>query len=296
MGTITSINEFSGKLGNMVGFKKKDGTYGVRKHQRKPNNPRTTAQMAVRVSIANMVAFWKAMVAVSRPNFENKPAGDSDYNVFFQTNYGNNPVYLTKQDVRAGTCVAAPYMITRGTLPTIALTAVSGGKMKSDIALDDFTITTETTVGELAQAICGGAPERFKEGDMLSVIYVEQTEVSDPDNNVYIPRVVVKALRIPMDTSDQRLVADLENGDLVGVTDGYLSSKSTVNGGFTMVHSRLVEGKTAVSTQWFTVNNNILSLYTGSAARQKAMGSYGLGKALFFRPIVTVAEALPPEP
>ena len=57
----------------------------------------------------------------------------------------------------------------------------------SDITLDDFTITEDTRMGESAQAICNCNPERFKAGNMLSVIYVEQTEVSDPEDNVYIP-------------------------------------------------------------------------------------------------------------
>lgn len=283
MGTINSVTEFTGKFGNMVGYKKKDGTYGIRKYQRKPHNPKSSYQMAVRTSIANIVAFWKAMMATAHPNFTNKPTSQSDYNAFFQANYGVNTVYLTKEDVRKGVCIAAPYLITRGSLPTIGYIAVSGGKMKSDIALADLAITGETTVRDIAGAIIDSNNDRFAEGDMLTVIYAKQVSEMVGGDEIY--HVNVSALRIPIDLTDDTLLADLPNGDIIGVTDGYLSSKGAVNGGFAIVHSRLVDGKVEVSTQTFNVNNNLLAIFTGNSAKQAAMLSYGVGKDPFYRPI-----------
>lgn len=292
MATITSINEFTGKLGNMVGFKKKDGTYGIRAYQRKPHNPRTTPQMTVRVSIANLVAFWRALLNAAHPNFTNKEQQESDYNAFVQANYGINPVFLKKSDVRAGACLASAYQISRGSLPTIGITAVSGGKMKSDIALDDLSIGAETKVSDLAKAIVQSNGNRFQEFDMLTIFYAQQ--LTEGDQN--IPHVSVKALRIPLDFTDNTLVSDLENGDIIGVTDGFLSSKSTVNGGFTIVHTRLVDGQTEVSSQTISVNNNLLALYTGTSAMQAAILSYGGARDPFLRPFTNASVDLPVEP
>ena len=78
-----------------------------------------------------------------------------------------------------------------------------------------------------------------------------------------------------LDKNDNTKLFDIANDALFSSTDGYLSSKSAVNGGIVWIHSRSENGKTKVSPQQMMVNNNLLETYTTSEACEAAIESYG---------------------
>lgn len=280
MGKITSLIEFKGAVGNLVGYKGKDGRNVIRKRTWDVRNAKSVLQMRRRVQWANLVNVWKAIAPYMEPSFENKTAGQSDYNAYVQANVDNGTcVYLTKQDSRQGVTVVAPYILCRGTLPEIPLNLVSGGKMKSDIAVGDLTLNAETTRGNLSKAILDNN-SGYQNGDQLAYVVVQQIAVGTEG----IPRVEVKAGRFIIDQNATDDIFDTISINDLGTTDGYLASKASVNGGMVFIHSRKVEGKTLVSNAQLTVNNNLLSSYTSGTAQANAMQSYGVKDENYLTP------------
>lgn len=277
MGKITSLIEFNGAVGNVVGYKGRDGRNVIRFKVHNPRNPQTTLQMRRRVSWANLVNLWAAITPYMHPSFNHKPAGQTDFNAFMSENVGISPVFLTKKQAHQQECVVSPIMVTNGELPTIGTSLVSGGKMKSTIVLGDLTIGAETTIANFSMAIIDNNPD-FAEGDQITGLLVQQISVGTEG----LPKANVIAQRVVLNTTDTRVLADVleaESGSadaMFSNADGYLASKASVNGGACWIHSRMVNGETIVSTQNLSVNNNILSSYSSAAAQVAAMQSYGV--------------------
>lgn len=295
MGKITSLIEFKGAVGNLVGYKGKDGRNVIRKRTWDVKNAKSVLQMRRRVQWANLVNVWKAIAPYMEPSFENKTAGQSDYNAYVQANVDNGTcVYLTKQDSRQGVTVVAPYILCRGTLPEIPLSLVSGGKMKSNIAVGNQTLDAETTRGNLSYAILNNNPD-FQVGDQLAYVIVNQISVGTEG----IPRTEVKAGRFILDPNATDRIYDTISENDLGIADGYLASKASINGGMVFIHSRKVDGKTIVSNAQLTVSNNILSSYTSGTAQTTAMVSYGVKDGNYLTPTgneYTPAGSAEPEP
>lgn len=279
MGKITSLIEFNGTVGNVVGYKGRDGRNVIRFKVHDPRNPQTTLQMRRRVSWANLVNLWAAITPYMHPSFNHKPAGQTDFNAFMSENVGINPVFLTKKQAHRQDCVVSPIMVTDGELPTIEADLVSGGKLQSTIVLGDLVIGAETTIAAFSTAILAENPD-FAEGDQITGLLVKQISVGTEG----LPKVEVVAQRVVLDTTDTRVLSTVlqaESGSadaMFSAVEGYLASKASVNGGGCWIHSRMVNGETIVSTQYLSVNNSILSDYTSAAAQVAAMKSYGVNE------------------
>lgn len=272
MGKITSLVEFQGKVGNLVGSKGKDGRSVIRQYQYNPRDAKSRLQMERRVAWANMVAFWRAMKSEDRPSFQNKPAAWSDFNAFISANEGRNKVFLTKKEARIGVCIAAPYQVSEGELSTIGMTSLSGGKFKTDLALGDLVIDGDTTVSTFTKAILDNN-EGWENGDRLTCIYMPQVVVGYDQ----IPMVNTVVSAVTLNKGDNTSLWDVVNDFCFGSTDGYISSKNTVNGGIVWIHSRRDEGtgKILVSTQTMDVNSTLLDTYMSDGAMNDAIKSYG---------------------
>lgn len=272
MGKITSLVEFEGKVGNLVGAKGKDGRYTLRKYQPKPRDGRTHEQMKYRVAWANMVALWRSMKGENRPSFESKKVGWSDFNAFINANRNLVQVYLQKREAMLGVCVVAPYAITNGSLNAIEVTSLSGGKMRCNMALGDLVIDADTTVSTFSKAVLNNN-EGFEEGDRITGYLLQQQLVGE----LQVPKVNPIICAVTLEKSNNTSLYDVVDEKLFSSTDGYLSSKSTVNGGITWVHSRrdAVSGRVLVSPQTLTVNNTLLETYMSDSCMREAIESYG---------------------
>ena len=198
------IRKISGKVGDLVYFVR-GGQQIIRGVSTSSKNSRTSAQMMQRMKWPNIVAVYKTLSPYLKDCFENKPAGQTDYNRFMSINLNTEPVYLEKGEVRLGAAIVAPYVISQGSLPSIQ---VSGATPATDIALGALEIGDDTTVGELAQAVVQNN-SGYRYGDQLSFFRLVQEEDSQDGH----PYVTVSATRVNLDPADTSVLRDVRRRD-----------------------------------------------------------------------------------
>lgn len=271
MGKITSLIEFHGSVGNLTGYRGRDGRNVIRQKIYNPRNAKTPLQMRRRVAWGNLVNLWALIMNFMKPSFTNKAKGQTDYNAFMKANVDANPVYLTKKEVAKGGVVVSPVVVTSGVLPAIGASLVNGGKIQSSLALGDLELSSETTVGAFSHAIIENN-EGWQNGDQLSALLVLQQQYDAAAGAV---RAKATFASVILDETSYTLLYDEVSDAGFSASQGFLATKSAVNGGVAWIQSRKVDGETQVSSQSLTVNNNILSDYTSKAAQDAAIASYG---------------------
>ena len=239
------------------------------------NNSKTFAQMRRRVQWANLVNLWRSFEGDMRPSFESRPAGVSDFNMFVSANICTVPVYLEHAEAQQGATVVAPYQVTRGSLPSVDVSASGvSGEVGTDISLGSLSIGEETTVAQFSDAVVQNN-EDFAYGDQISAFVVRQ----ETNSSTNVPYVKVQRYEITLDHEDsETLLSDIDPDGLVFAKQGSsdkLGMNQTVNGGVVYIHSRKGAGRTLVSTQRLVVANTILSRYQTDAKLTAAILSYG---------------------
>ena len=190
------------------------------------------------------------------------------------------PVYLTKQQVAEGACVAAPYQITQGSIPAIVITG-TGQNGKTDIRLGGLPISNSTTVAQFAKAVVDNNPE-YQYGDQISFFIVKQK--TNAETNV--PYCLFEAAKVTLDAASEDTMADV-----VGASTGFKAvdgnlGHSGADGdcAYTWVHSRKSNGKLLVSSQSLLAANSIITDYQGENAYMLARTSYGITQDVFLSP------------
>lgn len=241
------------------------------------SNPRTTDQMSQRVRWANLVNFYRANKSWMKFAFETKPTNRTDYNQFMSLNAGTSRIYLPKNLANQGACIVDSYQMTQGSLASIE-TVYADGEWHTNLFLpSEADISDITTVAELSTWLLGMNPA-IREGDQLSFIRLtQQTNASTG-----VPFVVVRKYEVIINSNDLRFVSTFLPLDYIVVGAGggstFLSVADSGNaGGFLLILSRTVGGKTYVSTQSIVVANNDAQItqYSSNAALQAAIDSYG---------------------
>ena len=281
MGKLTGIiSKISGSAGNVT-FKQRSGETIVSEKVTQVRNPRTNAQMQTRTKWANIVAMYKGIRPLINYGFESKPKNLSDYNMFVKVNMQRTPVYLTKQQVAGGACVAAPYQFTQGSLPAIVVTG-SGNGAKTDIYLGGITLGSATTVAQFAQAVVENNAD-YRYGDQISFFRIAQ-KVNEETG---IPYCQFSASKVVLDAADtETKLWDAVNRVGFSAVDSVLGhSESNFVGAFGWVHSRKTDGKTLVSSQSLVaVNDALLAEHQGDMAYNLAKSSYGQSTEAFLVP------------
>ena len=279
--------KFTGLLRKQVGsigdltFKQVNGVTIVSEKITQMTNPRTDAQMRVRTRWNNIVAMYKGIRPLLNRGFESKAAGLSDFNMFMKMNMQKTPVYLTKQQVSGGACVAAPYQITQGSLPAIVL-AGTGNGTKTDIYLGALTISGTTTVAQFSQAVVENNAD-YKYGDQISFFRIQQKT----NEETGIPYCQFSASKVVLNAADTTTkLWDIVNRVGFASSDSCLGhNESNFVGAFGWVHSRKSSGKTLVSSQSLVaVNETILAEHQGELAYNLSKSSYGVTQEVFLSP------------
>lgn len=278
--------KFTGLLRKQVGsigdltFKQVNGVTIVSEKITQMTNPRSDAQMRVRTRWNNIVQMYKGIRPKLNKGFESKAAGLSDFNMFMKMNMQKEPVYLTKQEVAEGACVAAPYQITQGSIPAIVITG-TGQNGKTDIRLGGLSITSNTTVAQFAKAVVDNNPE-YQYGDQISFFIVKQK--TNAETNV--PYCLFEAAKVTLDAASEDTMTDV-----VGASTGFKAVDGNLghsgNDGdcaYTWVHSRKSNGKLLVSSQSLLNANSIITNYQGENAYMLARTSYGITQDVFLSP------------
>ena len=241
------------------------------------SNPRTTDQMSQRVRWANLVNFYRANKSWMKFAFETKPTNRTDYNQFMSLNASTSRIYLPKSLANQGACIVDAYQMTQGSLASIEVVKSENGWQTNLFLPVGSSFTSTTTVKEFAEGLISQNPA-IREGDQLSFIRLtQQTNASTG-----VPFVVVRKYEVILKTDDLRFVSqflplDYINAESTGSGVAVVVDDSGNAGGFLLILSRTVGGKTYVSTQSIIVANNdaLISQYSSSAALQEAIDSYG---------------------
>lgn len=266
----------SGRLGEQV-FYVVNGETRARKLAAKVNNPRTVQQMEQRTKWANLVNFYRANRDWMKYAFENKKRNQSDYNKFMSLNVASSRIYLPKSFANQGACVVDAYTMTQGSLPSIE-TSVTGDGWNTNLYLSNASALPQNpTVKEVSEQLLAANPA-LREGDQLS--FIRLTQQTNPITGV--PYVVVRKYEVILSTSSVRFFFDYMPSDYIAFNisaspDCIEVLDSGNAGGFLMILSRTISGKTYVSSQNIIVANNaaLIDAYSSSSAQQAAIDSYG---------------------
>ena len=269
----------NGSVGDFT-FKQVKGQTVVSEKVTHIANPRTVAQMRQRTKWTNICAMFRGIRPLLNEGFENKSGMQTDYNMFMKLNLQKTPVYLTKQQVAGGACVAAPYQITQGSLNPIVITG-EGRNAATNIFVADLTLGASTTVSDFSKSVIANNPD-FHNGDQISYFIIKQKV----DETTGIPYCQFKANKVILDVENTTAkLWDIVPKNGFTVVDGCIGHSG--NDGdcvFAWVHSRKESGKTRVSTQSLINANSKLAEYQGDMAFQVAALSYGEVKDVFLAP------------
>ena len=273
------LRKMSGSAGDLT-FKTLNGLTVVSEKVTKMTNPRSDAQMRVRTRWSNVVAMYSGVRPLLRHGFENKPAGLSDYNMFVKVYMQRTLIYLTKQAVAGGACVATAYQISQGSLPAIVVTG-TGQNGVTDILLGSLSITSATTVAQFSTAVVQNNPD-YRYGDQISFFLVKQ-KVNEETG---IPYCQFSAAKVILDAANENKLYD-ETGSSHGFAsiDGKIGhSGNDGDCAYAWVHSRKTDGKTLVSSQSLLSANTKEAEYKGDMAYNLSRSSYGNGIEAFLVP------------
>lgn len=273
-----------GSAGSMT-FKRVAGRTIVSEKATVVKNPRTTAQQRHRMKWPNLIRMYAGISPLLRNAFEGKATGMSDYNAFVKVNFMGSKVYLTKAEAAAKSIVAAPYIVSSGSLRSIKLTGAAGESV-TDISLGSLSITASTTVGDFAKAVVV-SNKGYNFGDQLSFILVTQ-EVNAITG---YPQCTFEGYRVELDKESEVCLLDLVSAEGFSVKDGKLACQldAGFQGAYVWVHTRKEGSSTLVSTQVLIVKNDLYEAYTSAEAYQRAVKSYGGENDAFLTPTGTTS-------
>ena len=280
MGILNGIiSKINGSAGNLT-FKSLNGQTVISEKVTHIRNPRTNAQMQTRTKWGNIIAMYKGIRPLLNYGFESRPKNLNDYNMFVKLNMQRTPIYLTKQAVSGGACIATAYQISQGSLPAIVVTG-TGQSGVTDIRLGSLDITSNTTVAQFSTKVVENNAD-YRYGDQISFFLVKQMVNAETG----IPYCQFSAAKVILDAANEDKLADV-TGSSHGFAsvDGKLGhSGNDGDCAYAWVHTRKSDGKTLVSSQSLLAANTKEAEYKGDAAYNLSKSSYGSSVESFLVP------------
>lgn len=247
------------------------------------SNPRTESQMGQRVKWANLVNLYRANRSWMKYAFETKKSNQSEYNKFMSLNVTNSRIYLTKPIANAGGCVVDAYLVTQGSLPSIEFVPTTNGYFRSNIEMTDVGSFSQLSVAEFSEDVVNKNPG-IRYGDQLS--FIRMTQMTNASTGV--PYVVVREYEVIIDNNNLLPLGDYLPLDYItqwGTGERFLAvqTASGRSGGFAMILSRTISGKTYVSSQRviLVAMDAYIQAFSSSTALQAAIDSYGVSDDAF---------------
>ena len=280
------LKKLNGSAGSLT-FKQYAGQTVVSEKISVVKRSNTPMQMRQRTKWGNVIQMYKGICPLINYGFESKPVGKSDYNMFIKVNMKGSDIYLTREEVAGGGCIAAPYQLTQGTLPSIVIVG-SGDNARTDIKLGDLTIDAETLVKDFAIAVVSNNAD-YDFGDQISFFDVLQRVNAVTG----IPYCQFLATNVVLDKASEVKLLDMVSKYGFATVDGFLGHIEGEGAGvFAWVHSRKSSAKTLVSTQSL-VNNNaeVIAEYSGAEAYKRSVKTYGGESSAFLTPGTTTTQA-----
>ena len=280
------LKKLNGSAGSLT-FKQVNGQTVVSEKITAVKKSNTPMQMRQRTKWGNVVQMYKGICPLINYGFESKPLGCSDYNMFMKANMKGSNIYLTREEVAGGGCVAYPYQLTQGTLPSIVIVG-SGDNARTDIKLGDLKIDANTLVKDFAIAVVSNNAD-YDFGDQISFFDVLQRVNAVTG----IPYCQFLATNVMLDKTSEVKLLDLVSKYGFATVDGYLGHiEGEGDGVYAWVHSRKSSAKTLVSTQSFVNNNTeMIAEYSGDQAYKRSVQTYGGESSSFLTPGTTTTQA-----
>ena len=268
--TIANNISFTGRIGDYT-FYRRRGHIIVRPRRNEFDRRKLGIPQKQRsVSLSNCNNLWRQFQPDCKLFFTQGHGGSTAYSQFLSHAMQASPIYLTREQGRAGGCVATNVAVSDGTLPPIRLQADAVAPATS-ISLGGLTDTTGLTVGQLAQAVLDHNDD-FLSGDCLLYYLFLQWW----DAEAGCPRVRISCQSLTLTPADPRPLADVV-GSCIGfaVRDGRLAASQNPQGGMAWVHLR--PGRhPQVSHQQLLCNNSLITQYGSDEAFEAACRSYNL--------------------
>ena len=280
------LKKLNGSAGSLT-FKQVNGQTVVSEKITAVKKSNTPMQMRQRTKWGNVVQMYKGIMPLINCGFEQKALRCNDFQMFMKVNMPVTDIYLTRQEVAGGGCIAAPYQITQGTLPSI-VTVGEGDNVRTDIKLGDLTIDAETLVKDFAIAVVSNNPD-YDFGDQISFFDVLQRVNAVTG----IPYCQFLATNVVLDKASEVKLLDMVSKYGFATVDGFLGHIEGEGAGvFAWVHTRKSSGKTLVSTQSL-INNNaeMIAEYSGAEAYKRSVKTYGGESSAFLTPGTTTTQA-----
>lgn len=239
----------AGKVGDLV-FYRAGGEQRTRTKVT-PSNPKTYAQQAQRSRLANVTLMYRALSALLKDTFPNRPSKQTPFNAFAADALPNSP-YLRKDRADNGEYIPFPTLIAKGgiAVPFAGVQAVTAGlQVTIEGNFDDAPVDTD----ELASILKQYRPCCFTDGGKLVFAILYQPQSSP---NRYVARYVT----IDMSGEETMTLASLgiaaavtpAQGDAPGALTltlaiegqswaaGVIIMKPLASGGYDVSDSRLV--------------------------------------------------------
>ena len=280
------LKKLNGSAGSLT-FKQVNGQTIVSEKATVVKNTRTPAQQRQRTKWGNVVQMYKGIMPLINCGFEQKALRCNDFQMFMKVNMPVTDIYLTRQEVAGGGCIAAPYQITQGSLPSIVISG-EGDNVRTDISLGGLTIDENTTVKDFAQAVVNNNAD-YDYGDQISFFDVLQRVNAVTG----IPYCQFLATNVVLDKASEVKLLDMVSKYGFATVDGYLGHIEGEGAGvFAWVHSRKSSAKTLVSTQSLVNNNDeMIAEYSGDQAYKRSVKTYGGESSAFLTPGTTTTQA-----
>lgn len=266
------LSDIHGQVGRLIVVHRKNCDHPI--VYEAPDVPkvaqRTENQAAMRMLFSNMGAIYSQLKPYMANAFEGNGKMNA-YNAFVQANSKLCKVYITKDIRLNGGCVLAPYLVSRGKLPSILYTKNRGDMLVTDINLGGLVIDDNTTVAELSAAVIS-CNDNWEEGDQLSFIHGVQTH--DPVTDV--PRAKMNGSKVVLNLTDDTPLMVVVNAIGFSTVGGFLGmSQPITESAAAWVHSRDKDGDVTVSTQYLFVDPAVYASYQGQDALNASINSYG---------------------
>lgn len=266
MGKQISVLNIKGKVGNVVGYSyldsKNQKAAGMRVYQGDVKNPQTDAQARQRARMLPLTSFYRLMADVIKRGYQEVGYGQPSRRIFMRDNMKSfEGPWLPKGSIAA---IPGPYIIARGSLVPINVSAVSATAATTDLGVG--AVANVATIGELSSALMANNTD-IQIGDQMTFIMGALITGSTP-SVVYRVKSIVIA---PDDNTSLPFTATITGGNLlfsVGLKADEVACAAAViqsrDGGYS--HLR--------SFAQLAVNASALGAYFGNAAVEKAVSSY----------------------
>lgn len=268
MGKITSALQYTGRLGNTVGYaylnKNNVKAQGVRILTADVKNPQSDGQAKQRARLKPINNFYRQLKAVIDRGYQEVNYGQPSIRLFRKVNMKDfQGPWLPK-----GTYVPVPgpFVISQGSLVPIKVTSVDASQAVTDLTIGE---TVGTTIGAVSTALMENNTD-IQSGDQLTFISVAKVN-NQADNFVY------RWASIVIDPSS----ADVLPLTLAGSgADGSLAFGVGVRNDETLAAAAVIQSRDGGGTSHLrsfsqlAVNQTLLAAYFGADAMDAAIVSY----------------------